>query len=103
MGIETAPLPGRNTWIYGTTLCLGWRVDWVWACDFSSAWRTVGLARRRHRHPRLPEQRHVYFTVFLDSVNIRKPQPAMRWTVLNQGEPALGLMAHDMSHSAQYC
>ena len=47
MGIKSAPL-GRYTWTHGITPCLGCRTEWRLAGEFFCAWRTVGLANRRH-------------------------------------------------------
>ena len=66
MRIEITFLLGRYTWNYGVTLGLEWRGDWSRACDFPSAWITVGLASRRNAWPLLPKQRHFHFTALLE-------------------------------------
>src|ERR1019366_3292517 len=48
MRIEIAPRLGRYIWNHGITLRLECRVNWDLAGDLPSAWKTVGLASRRH-------------------------------------------------------
>ena len=66
MRIEVAPVLGCCFWTDGLALCLQCREDRRFAADFPSAWRTVELANRRHKHLLLPKQRHFcgYFSAF---------------------------------------